>query len=90
MAAALTRIATLVGLLAGLAILAMPAHAQTPALIGEQIQAAVVSQPATPAAGSKVADVTIVFADVSEWAARPALAANWQGKFIAAHNALMG
>jgi protein-disulfide isomerase len=31
-----------------------------------------------------------IFGAVSEYAARSALAANWQGKFIAAHNALMG
>jgi len=31
-----------------------------------------------------------IFGDVSEYAARSALAANWQGKFLAAHNALIG
>ena len=30
-----------------------------------------------------------IFGDVSEYAARSALAANWQGKFLAAHNALI-
>src|SRR5260370_41617810 len=30
-----------------------------------------------------------IFGDVSEYAARSALAANWQGKFLAAHNALL-
>jgi protein-disulfide isomerase len=31
-----------------------------------------------------------LFGDVSEYAARSALAANWQGKFLAAHAALIG
>ena len=31
-----------------------------------------------------------IFGDVSEYAARSALAANWQGKFLAAHDALIG
>jgi protein-disulfide isomerase len=31
-----------------------------------------------------------LFGDVSEYAARSALAANWQGKFLAAHDALIG
>ena len=30
-----------------------------------------------------------IFGEVSEYAARSALAANWQGKFLAAHNALI-
>ncbi len=31
-----------------------------------------------------------IFGDVSEYAARSALAANWQGKFLTAHDALIG
>jgi protein-disulfide isomerase len=31
-----------------------------------------------------------IFGDVSEYAARSALAANWQGKFLIAHDALIG
>jgi protein-disulfide isomerase len=31
-----------------------------------------------------------IFGDVSEYAARSALAANWQGRFLAAHNVLIG
>jgi protein-disulfide isomerase len=31
-----------------------------------------------------------IFGDVSEYAARSALAANWRGKFLTAHDALMG
>ncbi|MBS0364826.1 MAG: DsbA family protein [Proteobacteria bacterium] len=31
-----------------------------------------------------------IFGEVSEYAARSALAANWQGKFLAAHEALIG
>ena len=31
-----------------------------------------------------------IFGDVSEYAARSALAANWQGRFLVAHNALIG
>jgi protein-disulfide isomerase len=31
-----------------------------------------------------------IFGDVSEYAARSALAANWQGKFLSAHEALIG
>ena len=31
-----------------------------------------------------------IFGDVSEYAARSALAANWQGKFLTAHDSLIG
>ena len=101
-------------------------QAQVVHSVPRQVEAAIVAQPQTPAAGGGDADVTIVefldyncpfckktapelqqllqadrrvrilykewpiFGDVSEYAARSALAANWQGKFLPAHNALVG